>query len=467
MSIMVKCPHCQQMLLVEDQYAGTTKRCPSCQGLVDVPAKAKAGPVPRTRVRTCPHCGQPVALTAEECLHCHRDLRTGRKLPWRRRWALQPTSTKLTAGLIVLAAFIIGFAAGRWLWMAAATRPVSEPRVAETPLTLADQTAKELIGRILASPDPAEMELLARQLEALGPPAGAQIVAAWPRTSTQAVSHPLARGVLIRSLGATGYGGGEPLLRSLANRPDLAEEVELSLARLGCEQALAGVIERWSRLAEYLAWIGLEQQWHLATPARSERYLPAVLEAARQELDSVLADRLPEALPGMLRAFWSGWNWPLAERGQAVLTAIERVLHAAIRDGQVVTAAGVLEPCLKDPQAEVQLAAMVVLGRQTGGQRDQLLAWGEQIAGRLVDPDPQVRARCLWVLSKVFERQFEGFDAAQPPAAVNPNALQAALRWARQRWNLQLELNEAVLAESAAAAAPNYHRRRAEPDRPQ
>jgi hypothetical protein len=120
------------------------------------------------------------------------------------------------------------------------------------------------------------------------------------------------------------------------------------------------------------------------------------------------------------------------------------------------------ERMLQAAQPEVRLASAVVLHRLGRTDRQQVRAWGQQVAELLGHDHAAVRARCLWVLSRLFSRQFADFNTTQPPSQVSANALQAGIRWVEEQFGLRVELTEAMLAEHAAERTLQYSRRRAE-----
>jgi uncharacterized RDD family membrane protein YckC/phage FluMu protein Com len=93
MPISVDCPHCGKTLRAKDSAAGKTAKCPSCQGLINLPMNdevydaeeastedSESTPdfgdsygspaIPEAGRRACPACGEMVAELAKKCRHC-------------------------------------------------------------------------------------------------------------------------------------------------------------------------------------------------------------------------------------------------------------------------------------------------------------------------------------------------------------------------------------------------------------
>jgi hypothetical protein len=86
MATTVTCPACRAALQVGSATVGQQVRCPRCQALIRVPSDnrvevaiteeppaAPAAPKEPPTVgptRSCPACGQPIAVTARKCRHC-------------------------------------------------------------------------------------------------------------------------------------------------------------------------------------------------------------------------------------------------------------------------------------------------------------------------------------------------------------------------------------------------------------
>jgi predicted Zn finger-like uncharacterized protein len=85
MSEIMTCPSCQTTLRIREDMAGKNIKCPRCAHLVSIPARGAANeaspqdittdlPAREARgaaTRPCPACGEPIALTARQCRHCH------------------------------------------------------------------------------------------------------------------------------------------------------------------------------------------------------------------------------------------------------------------------------------------------------------------------------------------------------------------------------------------------------------
>jgi hypothetical protein len=74
MAISVECPACHKLLKARDETAGKRIKCPSCGGVLAVPASAIAAepvlPEEGGERRPCPVCGEEIAATARKCRFC-------------------------------------------------------------------------------------------------------------------------------------------------------------------------------------------------------------------------------------------------------------------------------------------------------------------------------------------------------------------------------------------------------------
>jgi len=93
MPFRIRCPHCHRVLIADTDTAGQEKLCPACSQRFHVPLPHQT--IARTPDRPaseppiiCPRCGTEAAPTAAFCHKCHTDLKTGRRLPLKRRLRL-------------------------------------------------------------------------------------------------------------------------------------------------------------------------------------------------------------------------------------------------------------------------------------------------------------------------------------------------------------------------------------------
>jgi predicted RNA-binding Zn-ribbon protein involved in translation (DUF1610 family) len=85
MPLTTTCPGCRSTLRIRDEFAGQQMKCPRCGAAVHVPT-AEEEPAPReapeavtaargtgkrpSATKTCPACGERIALTARKCRFC-------------------------------------------------------------------------------------------------------------------------------------------------------------------------------------------------------------------------------------------------------------------------------------------------------------------------------------------------------------------------------------------------------------
>jgi hypothetical protein len=83
MTIQVQCS-CGKQLVAEDDHFGRQVRCPSCQGLVQVPDEpAEQGGYGVEQFRKCPGCKREWPLDTVVCVDCGYNFETRRKMKTR------------------------------------------------------------------------------------------------------------------------------------------------------------------------------------------------------------------------------------------------------------------------------------------------------------------------------------------------------------------------------------------------
>ena len=79
MTIEFHCPHCQHVLVTDDEKAGRAAKCPGCGSRIEIPAAFEESPsnqvggdseAPRTDTRPCPVCGAEIKRAAVKCRYC-------------------------------------------------------------------------------------------------------------------------------------------------------------------------------------------------------------------------------------------------------------------------------------------------------------------------------------------------------------------------------------------------------------
>lgn len=69
------CPYCQQPLEAMEDMLGERFPCPSCKGLISLPAPAsevvhRPSVLPVQQIKICPFCSEEIFATAMKCKHC-------------------------------------------------------------------------------------------------------------------------------------------------------------------------------------------------------------------------------------------------------------------------------------------------------------------------------------------------------------------------------------------------------------
>jgi DNA-directed RNA polymerase subunit RPC12/RpoP len=86
--ISFDCPNCQKPLVIDEQGAGMTIKCPDCSHAIVVPQKPPAAhpyqppppePPDASRHKACPFCGEQILSVAKKCKHCGEFLKQKRR----------------------------------------------------------------------------------------------------------------------------------------------------------------------------------------------------------------------------------------------------------------------------------------------------------------------------------------------------------------------------------------------------
>jgi hypothetical protein len=69
MDIKFKCPCCYHPLIVSNEGAGQSIKCPKCDNTIVVPKRSDPEPIPASLFK-CPDCSSPISLKAISCPKC-------------------------------------------------------------------------------------------------------------------------------------------------------------------------------------------------------------------------------------------------------------------------------------------------------------------------------------------------------------------------------------------------------------
>jgi hypothetical protein len=101
MTIIVHCS-CGTKVQAADSQAGRKARCPSCQGIVDLPGEPEEpGGYGVEQVRKCPGCKREWPLDTAVCVDCGYNFTTGRKM----RTAYNIADRVIVVGVVWLGSF--------------------------------------------------------------------------------------------------------------------------------------------------------------------------------------------------------------------------------------------------------------------------------------------------------------------------------------------------------------------------
>lgn len=442
----ILCPLCHRVLIAADLVAGETKQCPVCGGVFQVPAfmaPPPAQPPPAAAaIPRCPGCGQEVGPTATICRRCHRDLRTGRRLPWRRRLRLFTWRFWAVAGLGLAVGGIVLIAAVQfWLIRARTTdvtfvpttqRAVPVDDLARALLmagnTEARQAALDELRGVEAQAAPAVAEQLAASLERVdGAPAlGANQRAAIDLLARHGPTHPDAKPSWCELLTRCQQVRG---LRDAALR---------ARALLGDAGALDELAQLWLSRLDHLL---LLKRVAGATQSENQPAMALLLRRSTEETaraaDGLRALARDDAVPVFERvvsAYWGSWQWLGQDAGERLAEGVFDLgrppgARLEFRPEDVRRPRDALRDVARRAAPATRAAAGLILLQRGPQYRTLCHAIADTLAALLPGVEPADQQRLTWTIGLLRGRLF-GPEPRRHPADVTPDEIAAALRWA-------------------------------------
>lgn len=443
----ILCPLCHRVLIAADLVAGETKRCPVCGGVFQVPAfmAPPAAPPPPTpaAIPRCPGCGHEVGPTAAICHRCHRDLRTGRRLPWRRRLRLFTWRFWAAAGLgLAVGGILLSAAVQFWIIRARTTDVTFVPTTQRT--LPVDDLARALLAARNAEERRAALDAL-RGVEAQAAPAVAAHLAVSLERADGAPALSANQRAAIDLLARHGpaYPDAKPTWCELFTRcqqvPRLRDAALRARALLGDAGALDELAELWlSRLDHSLLLKRVAGVTQSANHPAMTLLLRRSEEESARAADGLRALAHDDAAPVFERvvgAYWGSWLWLGQDAGERLAEEIFDLgrppgARLEFRPEDVRRPRDALRAVAQRAAPATRAAAGLILLQRGPQYRTLCHAIADTLAALLSDVDAADQQRLTWTIGLLRGRLF-GPEPRRHPADVTPDEIAAALRWAR------------------------------------
>lgn len=440
MPLKFRCPHCRRVLIAEDDVVGQRKLCPSCNRAFDVPLHLPSAPAAQVTTRKCPHCAAEIGLTVEFCYRCHRDLASGRKLPWKSRVRLLTWRFWLIVFSGSVAIFCVAVGVRVYL-IRARVAPATSARAAS-----AESFDPALAARLLDANSVAERAAALQALrgyEARAVPAVVEALRAslgQPATP-QRQRNRLAAIDLVARQGESQQAAATPwieLLERCTAEPDLRIAAVRARAVLGDARVTAELSALWlDDIRRLLLLTALDR----LAPER-ESGLNAILQQTRDAVGRAEAglrrlarDDSNPVFEHLVDAYWQSWSWLGQERGSGFAEAFfdlvrteESTLEFAPTD--VRGPRDILRRIAERGRPGARAAAGLILRERAPQYRTLSERIGVSLGGLLHDANPVDQQRLTFAIGLLRHKLF-GAAPRQDPYAVTPLEIAAAQQWVR------------------------------------
>ncbi|GMU81097.1 MAG: hypothetical protein AMXMBFR47_09680 [Planctomycetota bacterium] len=444
MALRIRCPHCREIVEVDDAHTGTPTTCMNCGGGFKVPERPSpaipaAPSIPPARlVSACPRCRADIAPGTLVCPRCLTDVRSGKRLSFTERAKRLSVKTWVVTLLSLVGVAVVTASLIEWRRL---HRP--EPIVGDIHAAPTANEPREVTAArdLLNARDAAARRTAVDALLRIGEAAYPTLAAALTRLGRPGAD-PQATRTLIAAIDLLARSGDRRYLdsiRPLAEFEPLRSAVLRARGMLGDLDAAPEVVAAWTR--QLRRRLFFDRLADVSPP--SDQALTAIVVRERREYErwaeavrrlSVVDDsRIVES---MLDSYWDSWNWlgqPRDERFVAELweaakppTDQDLQFHHRIR-----AARRVLDRTSRSGSASARAAAGLVL-RQAGPQfealRKEII---DAIAAGLGAGTPLEQQRGVWALGRLAAQNFRGLAPDSSPSDVTGETVAAAVEWSR------------------------------------
>jgi phage FluMu protein Com len=447
MPLKIRCPHCLRVLVAADETAGQTKLCPACKQTFNVPLTSQTvdelDTAPAPTGPKCPRCGNEVAPTAAFCHRCYTDLKTGRRLPLRRRLTLLSWRSRIIAGL-GLVGFALAVLVALQLYRIH-SRPIAAPFTPTAPKALpTTELAEQLLGaRSAVERDTALLEL--RGVELRAAPAVAAALGTsleTPGDDPQARWNEIAAIDLLARLGHASPAAVPEwlaLLQRCQQVPALHDAGLRARAILGDAGVSDELAELWlGKMRRMLLLNRVVQAARLEDQAGARlirQRASADLARCAEGLRALAQDPSNRVFEHLLAAYWESWNWLGQGRGDRLAEELFDLARPAgatleFKPEDVRQPRDVMRAVAQRGLSATRAAAGLVLEQRGPQYKSLCRSIGDELGAALAECSPADRQRVTWAISRLRDKQFGPAQRAGP-LDVTEDDIAAALRWAQ------------------------------------
>lgn len=447
MPLKIRCPHCLRILVADDSVAGEPRLCPACGRVFNVPLPLAADPRSVAPLASdlpkCPRCAAELAPTATICRRCATDVRTGRRLPLKRRLLLVSARGWLVFGVSIIGGVFVIAAGTQFI------RGLVAKRTAPSPVATSRAVPVEgLATALLAAGDPDERAAALRSLQGvrtkLAPAVAAALASSLERGETTLVArqNQVAAIDLLAAeaqAGDTSLDTWRTLLDQCQRVPELHDAALRARALLRDTRVAAEIVDAW--LAG-LARVALFDR--LARVAGTEAE-PGVILARRRAGDALrrLGDGLrvlgqpesSEVYDRLVAAYWESWNWIGQDRGERLADEVFALAQPPrttleFQPEDVRVPRDVMKRVAGRAAPAVRAAAGLIVEQRGPQYRSLADRIAETLASQLPECDAHDQQRLAWTISRLRGRLF-GPRAHADPRDMGEEEVVAALQWAQ------------------------------------
>ncbi len=459
MSLKLRCPHCEKMLVIDPDVVGQARLCPACGEQFEVPAELgiepESEPVVRLDVdgsppmppappaRVCPSCGVEVGMTASHCHECQSDLLTGQRPPLGQRLRMMSWRARLVACLVVLAVASASYL-GVELYLIRSQpagpryEPVTPAPVAANELAQALLTADGLEARRAALARLAGVERRA------APAVGEALAASLERGGDDPVALGNRRAA-IDLLARNGAGCPESVTEwiALLRRCERVEGLRGAALRgrglLADKEVVDELVGLW--VEKLKRWLALKR---VARVAKLEEQAGAGLLIGALEAEVArcgdglrgLAEQQPTLVFGRVaELYWESWNWLGQGAGDEFADAVfelgrPRAGRLEFNPQDVRRPRDILKGVALSGPLTARAAAGLILKRRGPQYRTLCQRIGSELVELLPTASPAQQQRMTWSAARLQGKLYGGVSTASP-LDVTRVEVAAALEWAQ------------------------------------
>lgn len=430
--IKIRCPHCQTILMAEEENSGQHKRCPACQRHIVIPDVSRL---------TATQLLEPIRAEEIPDMAPVTTGATPKKVSLVQRFSnlnvLVRVAVVLAVLVVPLAALVIS---KLYTQHTEATKPPPPPT--PTPISMRTIVRPKAEAGVLALVQAKDWN--ARQsgietLVALGPDALESVRTALQeghltdRFGRRIDLSAAQRGDLLRVLWewsrqARLPDSVNPVAQSLFHLPETRMKSALLLGFQGDPAAAPVLSQELLLRVRRSGFLQTRIQEGLENNQQAAEELLGTDKRELAELRSALARIGPAAWPTLLEPFWSTWPWIGSQQGNYYLAELDHIRTSSYSDSTQVRAK--LNEFVKNAPAALALPAAAYIAHFEEPEYDRNRELAGWLVNMLSERNRLTVQRTVWVIARLIHRQFYKFEDDQLPLQAGEQAMKACRDWA-------------------------------------